>query len=136
MKCCLSKKKNEVSRSKTKAFSLVEVVITVGIISCAVILILRSFTAVIAATKLSQNISRACLLAENRLFWVENNLQPPEEALPSPPKETDFTLTQESDGISDLFPDLKLLLLNVSWQERKNKPYSLDFLTYLFMENE
>ena len=110
--------------------------IAVAILTTAVVFILRSFTAAIAAAKVSQNISRACILAENRLFWVENNLPVPEETEPRPQDKTEFTITQELSDADIRFPELKLLIISISWNKAANRPYSLDFLTYAFTENK
>ncbi len=55
----------------TRSLSLIEVLISIGIVSSAVVLLFQSFTAALTAARFSQNISLACFLAEEKLFEAE-----------------------------------------------------------------
>ena len=121
------------SRSN-KAFSLLEVIITVAILSVAIMFIFRSFASAIASTKFSQNISLACFLAESHLWEIEqrhkDNL-----ALPSPQgteKIEERGFNWDYTILDTDIPELKKLKFTVSWKERlREKEYSVDFFTYL-----
>lgn len=117
-----------------KAFSLLEVIITVAILSVAIIFIFRSFTAAIASTKFSQNITLACFLAESHLWEIEQSYKD-NLTLPNPHgteklQERDFNWDY---AILDTdIPELQKLKFTVSWKERlREKEYSIDFFTYL-----
>ena len=120
-----------------KAFSLVEVLITVAILSSAVVFIFRGFTASLQAAKLSQNITLACLLAEDRLWELElrqqSKLRLPDSSEPILLQNQEFNWVYEIKDAD--YPNLKELVLTVSWQESRRKNYALSFLTYL-LQNE
>lgn len=118
-----------------KAFSLVEVLITVGILSTAITFIFRSFTASLNSAKFSQNITLACYLAESKLFEIEqkqkNSLPPIENEEGSQDLQgKKFNWSYEIEQTED--PNLIKLEFNVSWQEGvREKEYVLSFSTYL-----
>jgi len=126
-----------------KSFSLIEVLITVGIVSGVIIFIFRCFAASLGMSLFSQHISLGCYLAEDKLWQIEQAWQNNTEKLPRPGVEKiqdrDFKWDYE---ISDSDPDatnttLKNLKLEVSWQENfREKDYSLEFFTTLLAQKK
>lgn len=117
-----------------KAFSLLEVIITVAILSVAIMYVFRSFAAAIAGTKFSQNVSLAVFLAEGQLWEIEQRYKDG-LVLPAHPQvekiqERDFNWDY---AILDTdIPELKKLKFTVSWKEKaREKEYSIDFFSYL-----
>ncbi len=106
-----------------------EVIITVAILSSAIVVVLRAFTAIISAAKLSQNITLACFFAEDKLWKLENNFPLQEDA----EQESRFRYSYEL--LDTDTPKLKELKLNLSWEEKRNNPYSLEFYTYKLVKN-
>lgn len=112
-----------------KAFSLLEVIITVAILSTAIVFVFRAFTTVLSSVKFSQNITLACFLAEDKLWRIENNFALTDEAQPEKPEEK-FRFDFTKENIPEL-SILKELTLAVSWEEKRANPYSLQFATYI-----
>lgn len=116
-----------------RAFSLLEVLIAVGILSVAVITIFRSFTACLSAARFSQHISLASFLAEEKIFEIEqaykNNLIIEDRGL-IVLTSTNFNWHYEILDTQD--EDLKELKFIVSWKEnQREQEYPMEFLTYL-----
>ena len=114
-------------------FTLIEVLITVAILSGGIIFLLRSFAACLSSTKFSQNIMLACLLAEEKHWEVEFDF---DNALkmPAPEREVvqgkDFNWKYEVKGTN--LSGLKELNLSILWEENsRQKEYSIDFFNYL-----
>ena len=125
------------SKKTSGAFTLLEVLIAVGILSTAIIFIFRSFTAALASVRFSQNITLACYLAEAK-FWEVERSYISGGKIPDPGKEKiqekDFHWSYEILDTAE--PDLKLLKLAVSWKEnQREKEYPLEFFTYLPPKN-
>lgn len=112
-----------------KSFSLLEVVITVAILTSAITVVLRAFTTIISGVNLSQNITMACLLAEDKLWRLENGFALEESAEEKP----EFSYTQET--LDTGIPGLDKLKLGVSWEEKRANPYSLEFYVYNITTN-
>lgn len=118
-----------------RAFSLLEVLITVAVLSTAIIFVLRSFTAALSAARFSQNIGLACYLAENKLWEIEQKQKLYYEPLIPEQgsqilQERRFNWAYTLSKLTDA--DLILLKVKVSWQEKaREKEYSLSFSTYL-----
>jgi len=126
-----------VALKSSRSFSLIEMLITVSILSTLIIFIFRALNTCLAASRFSQNISTACFLAEFKLW---------EAQLKAGSTPEDFT----QGGVEDIngkefawsyaarkLRDSKLLKLDLktSWKEkRRDGEYSLDFFTYLFKE--
>ncbi|MEI8350439.1 MAG: type II secretion system minor pseudopilin GspI [Candidatus Omnitrophota bacterium] len=116
-----------------KAFSLIEVLITVAILSTTVIFLFRSFTTSLATTRFAERMTLACYLAENKIWEIQQAYA------------NDATLSQDGYEImqgtrfgwkyritESVNPKLKELITTVSWKERaKEKEYTMDFYTYL-----
>ena len=121
------------SRSSS-SFSLIEVLIAIAILSTSIIFIFRSFTTALAATRLSQNITVACFLAQDKMWEIEEALRGGgefEEAGIQKINERDFEWEAEIDTFGA--GDLKPLIFSVKWQERsREKKYSLGFTTCVF----
>lgn len=118
-----------------RAFSLLEVIITLAILSAGIVFILRAFSASLYAAKFSQNITLACLLAEEKLWEIQEK-QGGQEFLPAQNKETmqgrDFNWSYEAAKLED--SELTELKFNVSWRESaREKEYTLKFLADLYM---
>lgn len=116
-----------------KAFSLLEVLITVAILSTAIIFIFRAFTASLSSCKFSQNITFACFLAEDKLWEIEKRYKDKKSETLHPASEimqnTEFNWDYEKQDIDS---ELKQLKFAISWQEKvRENEYSIEILTYL-----
>ena len=121
-----------------RSFSLIEVLITVSILSILVIFIFRALNTCLSATRFSQNISTACLLAEFKLWETELKAKGASSG--------DFTQGGREDINGKEFAwscdtkklgDSKLLRLDFKtfWNEKaRGGEYTLDLFTYLFKE--
>jgi len=123
-----------------KAFTLVEVIITVGILSTAIVFVLRSFMAALSATQLSQNITLASFLAEDKLWEIEQKQKHSASPLGAEQgiekiEERDFNWKYATTKLEE--SDLIELKFAVSFPEkRKENKYALEFLTYLMPKRE
>ncbi len=116
-----------------KAFSLLEVIITVAILATAIVFVFQSFTAVLSSIALSQNITQACYFSEDKLWKLENDF-PLTDNLREETLYDKFSYNYEltDTGTSKL----KQLKLSVSWPEKREKPYSLEFITYVLPRDQ
>ena len=116
-----------------KGFTLLEVLITVAILSSAVIFIFRAFGAVLNSAKFSQNISSACYLAENKIWEIRHRRAAPpkkETAAEEYSTKQRFNWRWENGDLENL--GLSLLKFNVSWKERmREKDYEISLSSYL-----
>ena len=118
-----------------KAFSLLEVIITVAILSTAIVFVFRAFTTVLSSVRFSQNITYACLLAEDKLWEIEEKQKESSDPLEIASgtktlQGRDFRWDYTATKIADL--NLVDLEFNLHWQEKaREKEYSLNFRTYL-----
>lgn len=116
-----------------RAFTLIEILITLAILSTAIIFVFRSFTASLSAARFSQDISLACFLAEDKIWEIEEaaalGLQIPESGTQVIQNKNFNCYHEITDSAS---PDLRELKFTVSWKENiREKDYPLEFLTYL-----
>ena len=115
-----------------KGFSLIEVLITTGILSTGIVFVFSSFTAVISAVKLSQNMTFACLLTENKMWEAQQVLASGSTPQPSSTESIqgkDFKWSFES--LDTAFPKFRQLKFGISWKETlKEKDYTLEILSY------
>ncbi|MBI5873948.1 MAG: prepilin-type N-terminal cleavage/methylation domain-containing protein [Candidatus Omnitrophica bacterium] len=112
-----------------KAFSLLEVLIAAGILATVVVFVFRSFSAALSATRLSQNMSLACMLVQAKVWEIESGVQ----ALPFGSETIQNKIFNWKYEFRDTdVPGLRQLSLTVSWKESaREKEYTLDFLTYM-----
>jgi type II secretion system protein I len=126
------------SLKNNRAFTLLEVLITVAILSSAIIFVFRAFTASLAANRLSQNITRACFVAEAKL-WEALHLSLRNKAIPASGSENidnlDINWSFRSGHSS---PDgLRPLTVSVYWRENtREKNVSMEFTTLIPIKNE
>lgn len=106
-----------------KSFSLIEVLVTLAILSTAVISIFRSFAASLYAVKLSQNITRASYLVEEKIWEIDQWDKDIVE------QENGFKFNYQKNK-TDL-SGLSELKFEVSWLENKRQKRALIFLTEL-----
>lgn len=116
-----------------RAFSLIEVIITVAILSSAIVFIFRAFTALLSYAKLSRDITVACYLAEDKLWQVQQRWTD----LKSPLEPSGRELIQEQTfswnyNTEEIQESLTKLTLTVSWKESINRQEEYSFDTYLF----
>ena len=118
-----------------KAVSLIEVLVTVMILSTAIIFVFRSFAASLASSRLVSHITQACFVAENQLTEIEERQKLTDSPLSATQgreqlegKAFNWNYETNKLGNSNLL-ELKLV---ISWQEKtKEKPYSIPLVTYL-----
>lgn len=116
-----------------KGFTLIEILITVAIVSTAIIFLLRSFTASLGSARFSQHITLACYLSEQKLLEIERILV---KGADYPESGTETLQNKRFNWRREIRdtdkPDLKELKFTVGWQENlREKEYSMEFLTYL-----
>ncbi|MDD2751646.1 MAG: type II secretion system minor pseudopilin GspI [Candidatus Omnitrophica bacterium] len=68
------------SRSN-KGFTLIEVLVTIAIVSTAITFIFRSFATLLSSQKMSQNMILACFLAEEKIFIISEEQKKSSSAL-------------------------------------------------------
>lgn len=119
---------------------MIEVLISVAILSSAIIFIFRAFTAALSAAKTSQNIAIAVNLAENK-YCAEIELKQKlgleipasgfgTETIQSRDFAWKYDLVESADPGSQ---GLKELKFNVAWTENiRQEPYSLELQTYAY----
>lgn len=111
-----------------KALTLIEVLVTVAILSTAIVFLFRSFATALYVAKFSQDITLGCYLAEDKLgqiIHLKGNLP---EAGPEIIQAKNFNWKYEILDTDN--PDLKTLKVVVSWKENpKEKEYEMDFST-------
>jgi len=118
-----------------KAFTLLEVLIALAILSTAIVFIFRSFTSSFSSTKFSQNITLACFFAENKIWELEQEQKAkigPIESQQGNQKlqGKDFKWSYQAKRLGN--SNLVYLEFIVYWQENlREKEYSLEFDTYL-----
>ncbi|MDP2904881.1 MAG: prepilin-type N-terminal cleavage/methylation domain-containing protein [Candidatus Omnitrophota bacterium] len=116
-----------------RAFSLLEVIITVAVFSTALVFVLRAFTTVLFGARLSQDMTLACLAAENKLWEIE---QAPSTGAAYPDKEgAQVIQDREFKWSYELFPSSYALLseldLAISWRQHAGREAKVDIATYL-----
>ena len=126
------------SNKKSKSFSLIEILITIAILSSAVVFIYRAFTASLSAARFSQNMTLASFLAEDKLWEIEesqrNKFTPPATKGEAILGNRKFTWDYEISKTDD--PALTQLEFNISWPEKRTNEYIMNFFTYLLQNNE
>jgi type II secretion system protein I len=115
------------------AFTFVELLITVSILSTAIIFVFRSFTTSLNVARFAQNMTLACYLAEDKIWQIETAHRT-ETAIPRPGNETqgntafNWNYTVGDTGLENL-KELKFL---VSWEEgTRARPYQMEFVTLI-----
>jgi len=123
---------------KQKTISLIEVLITLAILTGGIVFVFRGFMTSLSAANLSQNIMLSCFLAEDRLWQIEEMKKQkttPEisglEILNMQNKE--FSVKYEISQTS--IAGLDKLNISVSWPKDKRSSHSVDFSTYLVDAN-
>lgn len=127
------KRKMTSATNRLSAFTLIEVLITVAVLSTAILFVFRSFASSLSAAKVSQNITLICYLAEEEFFDIQNNYANKKMLQGDGSQVLQERNFNWNYGISDTDnPDLKELKLLVLWKEATMaKEYSLEFLTLL-----
>lgn len=113
-----------------KAFSLLEVIITVGILAIGIVVVLQALTFSARITGLSCDITNAVLLAKDKIQELEFEEKQNKITVKTETEKKDkFTLRYE---ITEWDPDLKLykLDLELKWQ-RANREEALNLQTLL-----
>jgi len=123
---------------KRKAISLIEVLITVAILTGGIVFVFRSFMTSLSAANLSQNIMLASYLAEDKLWQVEA-AQKQKISLENSGLETVNIQSREFSTKYEILPttikSLSKLNISAAWLRDKRNSYSVDFSTYLTPEN-
>jgi Tfp pilus assembly protein PilE len=116
-----------------KAISLLEVLVAVAIIATAITVVFNSFTASISVVRLSESITRACLLAGNSLWEIEQKYS--DTAYPLVACD-DKKISCNYEITDTAIEGLKELKFSASWQQKRKEKYSLDFSTYLLAQKK
>ena len=134
---------------KNKAFLLIEVLITVVIVSVSIVFINHAFTSSLKAVSLSNGYREAILILENRTFDLELFLDSEEGAQPfsndnEVSMDTGFqvrsqTLPLTNDDMGDEYDqeslDIERFASSITWQARGFER-KIDILTYVPIVNE
>lgn len=119
------------SRLKNKAFSLLELIITVAILSTGIVVVLETFSYSARMTGLSGDIINAVFLAEDKLqelgYKEKRRLiekEPPQVKDKKDKLEWEYNISLDQDL------DLYRLDFDISWQ-RANRQEDLQLNTYL-----
>jgi len=121
-----------IGKRKNKGFLLLEVMVSIGILSIGLVLVLGSFMRSIRAMELSEDYFRAGLLLEAKIYEVLNS--DIEEGL-SEGVFTDFgNRFSWNSNVENLeeegFEDISEVTLEVSW-DQGNKKQSIPVSTYI-----
>ncbi|MCK9614256.1 MAG: hypothetical protein M0R48_01985 [Candidatus Omnitrophica bacterium] len=122
---------------KNKAISLIEVLVTVAILTGGIVFVFRGFMTSLSAANLSQNIMLASFLVEDK-FWQIEEMQKqkilPEnsglETIKVQNREFNVKYEISRTGIEGL----SKLNVSVSWPKDRKNSHSVDFVTYLTPE--
>jgi type II secretion system protein I len=116
-----------------KAFSLVEVLVAVGVLATAIVAVFRSYATVLSAVGFSRNMTQACLLSEEKLGEARSRYTAFGEVSGSGSRVLRNTKFNWKYEIKDAdTPELKQLHLTVSWKENtRKKEYPLEFTLFL-----
>ena len=126
---------------KNKAFLLIEVLITVLIVSASIIFINHAFTSSLKATALSNDYLNAVLLMEDKMFDIElhsfieqrGSFSGEEEFATNTFYWQQVTLPLEEEDFEDEYEEenlnLQRLELSLKWK-RRNVERSIGLLTY------
>jgi prepilin-type N-terminal cleavage/methylation domain-containing protein len=125
-----------VSSALNKGFSLIEVLIAVGILASALTFIFQGFVYMTNSVQLSRDITQGCFLAEERIWEVEQREQDNNPNLPEPNGsvqlgQKDFRWNYTLDKAN---APLNRINLKVSWPEKRDEDYAMDFTAYLYKE--
>ena len=118
-----------------KAFSLFEVMVTVAILSTALVFVFRSFATVLNAVKLSRNLTLACWLAEEKIWEASVKAKGEASTFDLNSRETiqgvEFSsvVSMELGEINSV--PLKVLKCDISWPPGGKKKDSFVLFTYL-----
>lgn len=128
------------SLRSSKAFTLIEVIITVAVLATAIVFVFRSFTASLASARFSQNINLACYMAEEKTWELAERQK--NSLVPIGSEQGSVTLggRQVNWSYETLKPqdsDIVELTLKLSWRENmRESDYTMEFLTYLLPKKE
>lgn len=117
------------STKSTKAFLLIEIIITLVIISVSFIFLIQGFMNILKISKINQDIIKALIIAENKISELESKTQV--GILKSQTKEEIFNISYAIGPLKNL--NLGELTLDINWVE-KNKINQINLKTYLILE--
>lgn len=114
-------------------FSLAEVLITMAILVTGIVFVFRAFLTSMSSAKFSQNITMACLLAENKIWEIEENRKGSiamettgSQSLQNKEYKWNYLISK----IENM--ELEEMDFDLSWQEKPNeKEYLFKLITYL-----
>ncbi len=118
-----------------RAFTLLEVLITVAILATGIVFLFRSFAAALSAARFSQDISLACYFAEDKIWEIEEKRKASARPIASDSgteelEDRTFGWSYNAVELEDL--GLVRLEFMVSWEEAAGKEkYNMEFFTYL-----
>ncbi len=114
----LRKRNNEFFVGKN-SFTLIEVVLTLSIVSIAVVVIMQSFLAVLDLKNSISNYTKALILIDEKMFELQaaDISAAEQEGKFAPPYNNFFWQVKTGTGP---FPALKNTILIVYWKERGN----------------
>lgn len=119
-----------------RGFSLIEVLITMGILAAGIVFIFRSFAASLAGVKLSQNITNACLLSEAKLWELSQRYRDGFSFLEQGSDELEIKKFDWNLKLTDVgITGLKQINFNISWPEGARE-YSMDFSTFVYKKQQ
>lgn len=122
---------------RQKAISLIEVLITVAILSGGIVFVFRGFMTSLSAANLSQNIMLASFLAEDK-FWQIEEMQKQKMLKDNSGLETINVQNKEFNVKYEIsrtgMDGFEKLNVSVSWPKDRKSSYSVDFSTYLTPE--
>jgi prepilin-type N-terminal cleavage/methylation domain-containing protein len=102
-----------------KGFTLLEAVVTVAVVSVTSLFVLRAFGLAMATMRVSQDMTRACLVAEEKMWDLQGQLAGGAKMTPGQEKRTsggmDFTCAWTVETLKDI--KLSEAHLTVSWKE-------------------
>lgn len=119
----------QTGRNRDKGFLLMEVMVSIAILSIGFVLILNSFTRSIKALKLSEDYFKAGLLLEEKIYEISNsNLEPGSTNGVFTSPDSRFSWNLDVLEIEEV--NLNEVSLEISWNQG-NKRHGMSLATYL-----
>lgn len=121
-----------------KALSLIEVLVTVAILTGGIVFVFRGFVISLSAAELSQNIMLASFLAEDRLWQIDHMKKQKiaqensgSEKINMQDKEFNVKYEISQTGLAGF----NKLDISVFWPKDRKNSYDINFSTYLSPES-
>ncbi len=129
--------KSKFNKKLFSGLTLVEVLVTMAVITGGIVLVYHSFSACLNASAFSQRLSRACFLAEDKLWEIGQYQKQKNDFSVSGAENIDhqeFKWLVTGAAVGG-FNKITNYNLKISWKENPRDEYTLNFSEYLLTLN-